>query len=126
MPRCVLAVKAQLPYPVNSIALKMALKLLTNIEVVNHSILQVKRERERLLKKLNEIDGVTAFPSQTNFILFYTLKDADEVFQGLLNQGLLVRNLGKVSVYDRCLRVTIGLPEMNNQLLDALRHVCRD
>lgn len=119
-----LSSKAQLPYPVNSIALKMGLKLLGNIEIMREAATQMKKERERLIKRLNEISGVTAFDSQANFVLVQTDRGSDEVFQGLLNRGIIVRNVGKVLNLGGCLRVTVGLPQMNDELLDALEQIC--
>jgi len=119
-----LSEKAQLPYVVNSIALKMGLKLLMNIEIMKGAVKKIKKERGRLIEKLNGIDGVKAFDSQTNFVLFQTEKGSDEIFEALLKRGVLVRNVGSVLRLGECLRTTVGLPEMNNELLAALERVC--
>jgi len=118
-----LSEKAQLPYPVSSIALRMGLKLLANIEVIKDAIEHLKGERRRLIRELNAIKGVTAFDSQANFVLFQTEKESDEISQALLEQGVLVRNLGRVLHLERCLRTTVGLPEMNEKTLAVLKHV---
>lgn len=118
-----LSEKAQLPYPVSSIALRTGLKLLANIEVVKDAIKRLKRERGRLVRELNAIRGVTAFNSQANFVLFQTEKESDEIYQALLDQGVLVRNLGRVLHLERCLRTTVGLPEMNEKTLAVLKQV---
>jgi len=112
--------KVQLPYSVNSIALRMGLKLLENMEVVRKAVERSKRERVRLIRRLNEIEGFAAFDSQTNFVLFQTKKPSSKVFQSLLKQGVLVKNVGKILHLYECLRTTVGLPEMNNKLLTAL------
>lgn len=119
-----LSEKAQLPYAVNSIALKMGLKLLANIEIMKGAVIKLKKARGRLIEKLNKIDGVKAFGSQTNFVLFQTEKGSDEIFEALLKRGVLVRNVGRVLRLGECLRTTVGLPEMNKQLLAALERVC--
>lgn len=116
--------KAQLPYPVNSIALKMGLKLLNNVEIMRDAANQMKKERVRLIKRLNELSGVTAFDSQANFVLVQTDRGTDEFFQALLNRGITVRNVGKVLTLGGCLRVTVGLPQMNDKLLAALEQIC--
>jgi len=118
-----LSEKAQLPYPVSSIALRMGLKLLANIEIVKDAIERLKGERGRLIGELNAIRGVTAFDSQANFVLFQTEKGSDEIYQALLEQGVLVRNLGRVLHLERCLRATVGLPEMNEKTLAVLKGV---
>jgi len=119
-----LSEKAQLPYVVNFIALKMGLKLLTNIEIMRGAVEKIKKERGRLIEKLNGIGGVKAFDSKTNFVLFQTEKGSDEIFEALLKRGVLVRNVGKVLRLGECLRTTVGLPEMNDKLLAALEQVC--
>jgi len=50
--------RAQLPYSVSSIALRMGFKLLENMEVVNEAVEHLKKERDRLIKRLGEIDGM--------------------------------------------------------------------
>ena len=119
-----LSKKAQQPYPVNSIALRMGLKLLANIDIMKKAIEQLKVERETLIKKLNEIDGVKAFDSQTNFVLFQTSKQSSEVYQGLLSRGVFVKNLGRILHLQNCFRTTVGLPKMNAKLLKALKEIC--
>lgn len=119
-----LSSKAQLPYPVNSIALKMGLKLLGNVGIMRDAAGRMKTERKRLIKRLNEISGVTAFDSQANFVLVQANGGADEVFQALLKRGIIVRDVGKVLNLGNCLRVTVGLPQMNDRLLAALEQIC--
>lgn len=119
-----LSSKAQLPYPVNSIALKMGLKLLGNVGIMRDAAGRMKNERKRLIKRLNEISGVNAFDSQANFVLVQANDGSDEVFQALLKQGVIIRNVGKVLNLGNCLRVTVGLPQMNYKLLAALEQIC--
>jgi histidinol-phosphate aminotransferase len=116
--------KAQLPYPVNPIALRMGLKLLANIDIMKNAVKQLKAERGKLIKELNEINGVKAFDSQTNFVLLQTSKQSNEVYQGLLSRGIFIRNVGKILHLDNCFRATVGLPQMNAKLLKALEEVC--
>jgi len=118
-----LSEKAQLPYPVSSFALRMGLKLLANVEVVKDAVKRLKRERGKLIRELNAIRGVTAFDSQANFVLFQTEKGSDEIYRALLDRGVLVRNLGRVLHLERCLRTTVGLPEMNEKTLTVLKGV---
>jgi len=120
----ILSKKAQQPYPVNSIALKMGLKLLANIGIMKKAIEQLKVERGTLIKELNEINGAKAFDSQANFVLFQTSKQSSEVYQGLLSRSVFVKNLGSVLHLQNCFRTTVGLPQMNAKLLKALKEIC--
>lgn len=119
-----LSKKAQQPYPVNSIALRMGLKLLANIGIMKKAWEQMKVERGALIRELNEINGVKAFDSQTNFVFFQTSKQSSEVYQGLLSQGVFVKNLGRIINLPNCFRTTVGLPKMNIKLLKALKKIC--
>lgn len=121
----VISEKTPLPYPMSSFTLRMGVKVLENIHLVKKAIRQLKVEREKFTKKLNEVNGVKAFTSQTNFILFQTSKQLEEIYQGLLSQGILIKKLGKILHLDNCFRTTVGLPQMNNRLLNALVKLCK-
>ena len=115
--------KAQPPYPVGSIALKMGLKIMSNVGLVKDAVEQLKAERKTLVAKLNEIEGVKAFDSQTNFILFRTGTQSNRIYKELLSKGVWVKNLGQILCYSNCLRATVGKPQMNLRLLSALEGI---
>ncbi len=80
-------------------------------------------ERGRVAARLADLSpaGVEAFPSGANFILVrFHRHDAHEIWQRLLDEGVLVRDCSGWPRLDGCLRVTIGLPAENNRFLDAL------
>jgi histidinol-phosphate aminotransferase len=112
--------RSQLPYATNSIALKAGLKMLQAIEIVERGIIELKTERSRLVKGLNTIEGITAFDSKANFVLFRTEKPSNKVCKLLAEQGILIKDLGKILSFSNCLRTTVGLPQMNDKLLEAL------
>ena len=64
------------------------------------------------------------WPSGANFILFRP-RDAtgDEVWKGLVERSVLVRNCASWPRLDGCLRVTIGTPAEDDAFLTALREV---
>lgn len=117
--------KTPLPFPVSAFTLNMGQKLLKNVEVMRKAVTELKSERGKLIKKLNEINGIEAFDSQANFVLFNTIKPCEEVYQSLLKRGLLIKKLGKILNLENCLRTTVGLPQMNARLLEALREIFR-
>ena len=89
-------------------------------------------ERERVAAVLAELDGVDAFPSGANFILFRPrsrghpgagARDGHEVWKELLRHGVLVRDFSRWPRLDGCLRVTIGRPDENDAFLTALKEV---
>jgi histidinol-phosphate aminotransferase len=119
----ILTEKTPLPYPVSGFTLRMGAKMLDNVDLMLESVRQSKSEREKLIKALNEIEGVQAFDSQANFVLMHTQKSFELVNQKLLWKGIMVKKWGKILQYENCFRVTVGLPEMNAKLVDALKEI---
>jgi len=118
--------KMPAPYAINIVTLTMGRKLLENIGVVREAVAALKAERGKLINELNEIRGVEAFDSRANFVLFNTSKPYEDVYVNMLKQGLIIKKLGKLLMYENCLRATVGLPEMNAKLLNALREYLGD
>ena len=118
--------RVQGPFPVSSFTLRVGAKMLSHRDIVDNAIEQLKAEREKLIQRLNEVDGIKAFDSQTNFVLFQTSTRSDRVRQRLVSKGVLVKNLGEVLHLKDCLRATVGLPQMNVRLLDALEEILRE
>ncbi len=119
----VLTEKSPLPYPVSGFTLRMGSKMLDNVNLMRKSVRELIRERVKLIKSLNKIGGVQAFDSQADFLLVNTQKPADEVNEKLLKRGIMLKKWGKILQYDNCFRVTVGLPEMNAKLIEALKQI---
>jgi histidinol-phosphate aminotransferase len=112
--------KIPAPYAINTVTLSMGGKLLKNIGMVKEAVDALKIERRKLINSLNEISGVEAFDSLTNFVLFNVRRPYEDVYLNLLEGGLIVKKLGKLLDYENCLRTTVGLPDMNAKLLNML------
>jgi histidinol-phosphate aminotransferase len=121
----VLAEKTTMPFPVSVFTLGMGLKLLENRAMVAKTVEALKAERGTLIKKLNSISGIEAFDSKTDFVLFNTDKPCENVYQKLQSQGILIKKFGKILHLENCLRTTVGLPQMNAKLLEALEEIFR-
>lgn len=109
------------PYNVNVFSQEAALVALQRPELVSGRVEALVAERQRVSDALRTIDGVTVYPSEANFLLVRLRRPAAEVFEGLLQRGVLVRDVSRGPLLDNCLRVTIGTHAENNQFLDALR-----
>ncbi|ADG81704.1 histidinol-phosphate transaminase [Thermincola potens] len=118
--------KIKQPFNVNSFSQLAARTALKYRELFDEQIGMIIEEREKLFMELQGLSGVTAFPSQSNFILFRTPVNSDKVYQELLKGGILIRNLGKVPGLEDCLRVTIGKKEENAIFLEKLGVILRD
>jgi histidinol-phosphate aminotransferase len=78
-------------------------------------------ERERIVDALGRVDGVVAYPSGANFVLFHVDTDGHALWQRLVQRGVLVRDCSGWPRLSGCLRVTVGTPEENDVFLAALR-----
>jgi histidinol-phosphate aminotransferase len=78
-------------------------------------------ERGRITRLLQEIDGITVFPSGANFVLFRVGGDAAAVWKAMVARGVLVRDFSRWPRVEECLRVTIGTTTENDAMLAALR-----
>ena len=83
-------------------------------------IAAIIEERERLMRGLLTLPGVTPFPSDANYILF-RMEGADAAWAFLYERGVLVRDFSHAPLLEGCLRVTVGTPEQNDGFLAALR-----
>ena len=68
--------------------------------------------------------GIRYFPSETNFFLIDVQRNADEVFEGLLRQGIIVRSMTSYG-YPEYIRVTVGVHEENVRFVEALESVLK-
>ncbi len=122
----VISEKSPLPYPVSGFTMRMGSKMLDNVDLMKKAAKELVAERGKLIKALNQIEGVQAFDSQADFLLIKTKKPADEVNEALMKLGIMVKKWGKILQYDNCFRVTVGLPEMNAKLIVALKEIQGD
>jgi histidinol-phosphate aminotransferase len=112
--------KAQPPYPLNRFSQAAALVALARVSVLRERAALVVRERERLYGRLREMKGVSVFPSEGNFLLFRTELGSRRTFEGLVDGGVLVRDVGANPLLREMLRVAVGTPDENEIFLRAL------
>lgn len=112
--------KVKPPYNINQVTQDLALTALSNFKQVNEWIKTTVLERERLSEALRKLAIVSVvYPSDANFILV-AVEDAAKTYQYLIDNGIIVRDRSNVVWCEGCLRITIGTPEENNQLLTIL------
>jgi len=113
--------KVRLPYNVGVLTQEVARKILQYPDILQQQANAIKAERVLMSKCLNVLDGVEAFPSDANFILFRVSK-ASQVFLELKKRDILIKNLDSSHpLLKNCLRVTIGTPDENKQFLRVLQ-----
>lgn len=112
--------KVKYPYNINSATQLLALEALDNIEWVNEHIATTVTEREKLRNELLSLAATeVVYPSDANFLLV-KIKAARRIYEELCDKGIIVRDRSKVVLCDDSLRITIGTPEENKQLIKEL------
>lgn len=110
------------PFNLNSFSQVAARVVMENLAPFRERIGTILKERDLLFAELSAIPGVETFPTEANFILFRTALPAAEVYQGLLERGVLVRSVDS-PVLPRCLRVSVGTPEEDACFLTSMREI---
>ena len=116
--------KAKLPYNVNFYTEAVAAEVLAARDLLAPQVAAIRAGRDRLAAGLGGIRGIRVYPSAANFILFRvesTALDHLTVFQRLLDEhGILVRDVSKYPMLERCLRVNAGTPDENEAFLAGI------
>lgn len=113
--------KVKYPYNVNQLTQQEAIALLKEPEKVQEWVDMLLKERTRLVDSFAALDCCRhIYPTDANFFLA-KVTDATSIYAYLVRKGIIVRNRTNVTLCGNCLRVTIGTPEENNALLDALK-----
>ncbi|MGD9000912.1 MAG: histidinol-phosphate transaminase [Granulosicoccaceae bacterium] len=113
--------KVRLPYNINILTQASAQFALEHNDVLEEQAANIRAARAELLDALNAIDGIEAFDSAANFILF-RIANADDVFASLKDKGVLIKNLNPAGgALKDCLRVTVSTPQENSAFLEALQ-----
>lgn len=115
--------KVKMPYNVNVLTQKTALKYLENDKVTEQEIIEIISSRNKLSKELQTIGFVQKiYHSDSNFILV-KVDDADRRYKELLDKDLVTRNRTKEPLCENCLRITVGTPEENKILIKRLQYL---
>lgn len=114
--------KVKPPYNINEASQELALEALQNVDQVNSWIKETVAEREKLVRELIALPLVLKiYPSDANFILVKTT-DPRGIYNHLVEKGIIVRDRSKVELCEGSLRITIGTPQENTELLNALKN----
>lgn len=109
------------PFNVNSLAQVAAMAAIDDSEHVASTNKVNKIGMVFLEQKFNEL-GIDFIGSHTNFILIDLQKDPMPIYEGLLNEGVIVRPVGGYGLKTH-LRVTVGTEEENERFVKALKKV---
>lgn len=111
------------PYAIAQLSMEAVLKVLepAQLAVSKERLATIVSERERLLAAFAKLPNITrAWPSAANFILA-EFADSPLALARARGAHLLIRDVRGYPGLGRCLRITVGSPEQNNRLLEALQ-----
>ena len=113
--------KLRPPYNVSVLNAECALFALEHAEVFAQQAAQIREQRALLIEALGRMPGFEPFPSEANMVLV-RVPDAQRCFDALKARGILVKNVSKMHpLLTHCLRLTVGTPSENAQLIRALQ-----
>jgi histidinol-phosphate aminotransferase len=113
--------KVSPPYNVSALNAEAALFGLEHADVFAAQATILRSERARLMAALAAQPGVTPFPSEANMILV-RVPDSKRAFEGMKSRGVLVKHIAAMHpLLANCLRLTVGTPEENTLMIDALK-----
>ncbi len=106
----------RLPYHLSSFTQAAAEAALAHADVMLSAVAEIRVQRDRIVAELAEM-GLDPYRSDSNFVLFGGLENPADVWQKLLDDGVLVRNMGIANT----LRVSAGTEAETTAFLTSLR-----
>lgn len=116
--------KVRQPYSVDAVSQAIACATLDERTAFEPLIAEIKEQRAWVGDQLRSLEEIRVYPSDANYILF-KVSQADQIWDELYEQGILIRNLSNTPGLKDCLRVTMGTPEENQQFMTALKEALR-
>ncbi|MEM9921039.1 MAG: histidinol-phosphate transaminase [Bacteroidota bacterium] len=112
--------KVKPPYNVNQLTQDAAVMSLENTEEKDDWVDTILAQRAQLKEELKGLSFVEkVYPSDANFLLV-KVTDADDLYNFLVENEIIVRNRSRVHLCEGCLRFTIGTELENAILMGAL------
>ncbi|WJF90611.1 histidinol-phosphate transaminase [Paraburkholderia bonniea] len=112
--------KVRPPYNVNVLTQAATSFMLDHLDVLEAQAAELRAARTQLAQAVAQLPGMEVFPSAGNFFLV-RVADAAATFEKLLAARVLIKNVSKMHpLLANCVRLTVGSPAENEQLLAAL------
>jgi histidinol-phosphate aminotransferase len=120
--------RVKYPYNVSEAVQRIVVERLAAPEKIAAQIDEICRERTRVMAALDSCSAIErVFPSDANFVLVRCspgnegyAKSARALYERLINQGIIVRDRSRIPGCEGCLRITIGTPAENDQLISTI------
>jgi histidinol-phosphate aminotransferase len=112
--------KLRPPYNISVLNAEAAFFALEHADVYAAQAAELRQQRERVFAALLAMPGISPWPSQGNMILA-RVQDAATTFAALKARGVLIKNVSAMHpLLANCVRITVGTPDENTLLLQAL------
>lgn len=112
--------KVKPPYNINQLTQSAALEALQNEAKQAQMVQTIIGQRALLQQYLMSLEYVQRiYPSDANFLLV-KMDDPRGAYKYLVERGIIVRDRSNVALCAGCLRITVGTPEENEALVQAL------
>ena len=108
----------RLPYHLSALTQAAAIAALRHAPAMLAMVDDIKHQRDRMVTELTAM-GYRTYETWSNFVLFGGVADPNAAFEALLEQDVIVRDLG----IPNHLRVSAGTEEETTAFLDAMRRV---
>lgn len=118
---CAELLKPKIPFTVNTFSSLVAVTLLRKKELIQDRIRYLRQRKSELFAELSRLKDVRTFPSQTNFLIFTPPNDAQQLFERLLAENVLIRDVSSYPMLRNTLRVNAGTEQENQQFIAALK-----
>ncbi len=118
---CTELLKPKIPFTVNNFSSAVAVKLLQRKELISERIQYIKHQKDTLYLELSHLDGLKVFSSQTNFLIFRVNKNVKMLFDALLSENVLIRDVSSYPMLENTLRVNAGTESENKAFMTALK-----
>ncbi|MBD3223831.1 MAG: histidinol-phosphate transaminase [Caldithrix sp.] len=115
--------KIKPPYNVNGLTQHMALQALQNRQIYVTMVETIRHQKNVLINALEPLKQVKRiFPSDANFLLV-RFAEHQQIYEQLMQNGIIVRDRSKMPGCQSCLRITVGTQEENNKLIQVLKEM---
>ncbi len=112
----------RLPYHLSALTQAAARTALAHADELLGTVEAVKQQRDRMVREIEAL-GLTVVPTASNFLLFGQFEQPAQVWQALLDRGVLVRDLSTAPGLAGWLRVNAGTEPETTAFLNALKDV---
>jgi len=109
------------PFNANTLAQAGACAALDDQAFFEKTLQVIHEGLDFLFEALSRL-GIRYFKTQANFFLIDVKKDADDVFESLLKEGIIVRSMASYG-FPEYIRINVGLPEENVRFIQALEKI---